>query len=86
MNEAIPSTINPDAMRSDIDINSLPKKTFVLSMRRGRGYIDGYDYDVDPYTTMSDTGTYEVWEIVNQSGMDHNFHQHVNGSQILSMI
>jgi len=54
-------------------------------MKRGRGLINGHDFDVDPYTIMSDLDTYEVWEIVNQSGMDHNFHQHVNSSQILSI-
>jgi len=30
-------------------------------------------------------GTYEVWEIINQSGMDHPFHQHVNPCQVLSI-
>ena len=30
-------------------------------------------------------GTYEVWKIINQSGMDHPFHQHVNACQVLSI-
>ncbi len=83
--ETLPSSINPNAARMNMDVSALPKKTFVLSMNRGRGLINGHDFDVDPYTIMSDLDTYEVWEIVNQSGMDHNFHQHVNSSQILSI-
>jgi FtsP/CotA-like multicopper oxidase with cupredoxin domain len=34
---------------------------------------------------MSHLGAYEVWEIINQSGMDHPFHQHVNSAQVLSI-
>lgn len=83
--DTIPSSINPNAARLNMDTTNLPKKTFVLSMKRGRGLINGHDFDIDPYTIMSDLDTHEVWEIVNQSGMDHNFHQHVNSSQILSI-
>ncbi len=85
LNDTIPSSINPNAARLDMDVSALPKKTFVLSMNRGRGLINGHDFDVEPLTVMSEMGKYEVWEIVNQSGMDHNFHQHVNSSQILSI-
>jgi FtsP/CotA-like multicopper oxidase with cupredoxin domain len=34
---------------------------------------------------MSDLGTYEVWTVINQSNMDHPFHQHVNAAQVLSV-
>jgi FtsP/CotA-like multicopper oxidase with cupredoxin domain len=54
-------------------------------MRMGRGLINGQDFSVNPYTITSKVGTYEIWEIINQSGMDHPFHQHVNPSQILSI-
>jgi FtsP/CotA-like multicopper oxidase with cupredoxin domain len=77
--------INPNAKRLKIDIRSLPRRRLVLSMRMGRGLINGHDFSVNPYTVKSHVGTYEVWEIINQSGMDHPFHQHVNPSQILSI-
>jgi len=54
-------------------------------MRMGRGLINGQDFEVNPYTITSRLGTYEIWRIINQSGMDHPFHQHVNSSQILSI-
>ncbi len=61
------------------------ERTLSLSMGQGRGYINGQDFDVAPYTIMSDLGSYEIWNIVNNSGMDHPFHQHVNAAQILSI-
>jgi FtsP/CotA-like multicopper oxidase with cupredoxin domain len=30
-------------------------------------------------------GTYEIWTIVNQSNMDHPWHQHTNSGQVLSI-
>jgi FtsP/CotA-like multicopper oxidase with cupredoxin domain len=30
-------------------------------------------------------GTYEVWEIVNRSMMDHPFHQHTNAAHIINI-
>ncbi len=54
-------------------------------MGQGNGYINGMDFDVDPYMIMSEVGMYEVWTIINSSGMDHPFHQHVNSVQILSI-
>ncbi len=83
--DKIPSSINPDAHRLNLNTNMFPKRTFVLSMGQGRAYINGQDFDVNPYTVHSELNTYEVWEIVNQSGMDHPFHQHVNAAQILSI-
>jgi FtsP/CotA-like multicopper oxidase with cupredoxin domain len=35
--------------------------------------------------THSKTGTWEVWEITNSSGMDHPFHHHTNSAQVLSI-
>ena len=54
-------------------------------MSMGRGYINGQDFDVDPYTIMSQVGTYEVWDISVQGGMDHPFHFHINHAQVLSI-
>lgn len=86
LNQALPKTVNPAAvsMRS-MDTSMMPKKTFTLSMMTGRGYINGQDFDVNPYTTMSTVGTYEVWTINNPTMMDHPFHQHVNPAQVLSI-
>jgi FtsP/CotA-like multicopper oxidase with cupredoxin domain len=33
---------------------------------------------------MSTVGTHEIWEIVNDSGMDHPWHQHVNDGQVIA--
>jgi len=56
-----------------------------------RGYINGVSFEMmegmkmSAFTIKSELGTYEVWEIVNRSCMDHPFHQHVNHSQVLSI-
>ncbi len=77
--------INPDAKRLNLDTSMFPHRTMTLSMGQGRGYINGQDFDVDPFMFMSDLGSYEVWTIVNASNMDHPFHQHVNPAQVLSI-
>jgi FtsP/CotA-like multicopper oxidase with cupredoxin domain len=82
---SLPASINPDAIRENVDISMLPQRTLTLSMGQGRGYINGQDFDVDPYMIMSQVGTYEVWTIENASGMDHPFHQHVNAAQVLEI-
>jgi FtsP/CotA-like multicopper oxidase with cupredoxin domain len=83
----IPLSIKGAAAKR-LDPNILPiaaRRTMTLSMGQGNGYINGQDFDVNPFSIMSKTGTYEVWTIVNQSGMDHPFHQHVNPAQVLSI-
>ncbi|OGT99839.1 MAG: copper oxidase [Geobacteraceae bacterium GWC2_48_7] len=82
----LPVTINSAAQR--LNPSSLPiaaRRTLTLSMGQGNAFINGQDFDVSPYTIMSKTGTYEIWTIVNQSNMDHPFHQHVNPAQVLSI-
>jgi len=83
MNQNIPSSINPDAERLNIDTSQLVHRTVVLSMGQGRGYINGQDFDVDPYMIMSDSCTYEVWTVSVEGMMDHPFHMHVNHAQII---
>jgi FtsP/CotA-like multicopper oxidase with cupredoxin domain len=86
VSNSIPSIINPNAKRLDLNtIDIMAERTLILSMGQGNGYINGQDFDVQPYTIMSDVGTYEKWIILNNSGMDHPFHQHVNAAQILSI-
>ncbi len=84
--DAVPSSINPAARRIDPNtINISDQKTLTLSMRGGRGNINGFDFDVQPYVGYSKTGTYEIWTVVNQSNMDHPWHQHTNHGQVLSI-
>jgi FtsP/CotA-like multicopper oxidase with cupredoxin domain len=48
--------------------------------------INGIAYsDTNAFTLTSNLGEYEVWEIYNQSMMDHPFHQHVNHAQVISI-
>ncbi len=84
--DAVLRAINPDAVRAT-GVPVAKTEQIVLSMGMGRGYINGISF-----TGMDDTseirsalGTWEIWEIVNQSGMDHPFHQHVNPCQVLSI-
>lgn len=83
--QSLPAVVNPDAMRPMIDPMMYPHRQLTLSMMMGRGYINGQDFDVDPYTIMSELGMGEIWEIINDSGMDHPFHQHVNPALVLSV-
>jgi len=85
-NQSIPLSIKDNARRLDPGLLPIKaERTLTLSMGQANAYINGQDFDVDPYTIMSDVGTYEIWTIVNQSGMDHPFHHHVNPAQILSV-
>ena len=76
-----------------MNTSSLPHRRLTLSMMRGRGYINGISFESMDKSYMFEsmlakdpaTPVYEVWEIVNQSGMDHPFHQHVNPAQVLSI-
>jgi FtsP/CotA-like multicopper oxidase with cupredoxin domain len=87
VSDAIPATINSNAAKLNMDTSMLPKKSITLSMGQGRGYINGITFTSheDCYTEMSTVGGYELWEIINESGMDHPFHQHVNPAQVLSI-
>jgi FtsP/CotA-like multicopper oxidase with cupredoxin domain len=90
MGDVLPAQVDPAAKRLAIDAGSLPRTRFVLGMMMGRGTINGVSFDemddgtVSAYQHDSKVGTYEVWEIVNQTGMDHPWHQHVNSAQVLS--
>jgi FtsP/CotA-like multicopper oxidase with cupredoxin domain len=84
---ALPAAVNPAAKRIVMDTASLPQRTLILSMMQGKGFINGISFTGMDHSAsiMSHLGSYEVWEIVNQSGMDHPFHQHVNSAQVLSI-
>jgi FtsP/CotA-like multicopper oxidase with cupredoxin domain len=87
--DALPSVIDPAAKRVVTDLSKWPHRTFSLTMRQGRGYINGQDFDVNPYTVnspvMPGMTMYEVWTITSDMGMDHPWHQHTNPAQVLSI-
>jgi FtsP/CotA-like multicopper oxidase with cupredoxin domain len=81
-------TIDPEATRL-VDDAMLPRAQFRLSMGQGRGYVNGISFEVvggviHAFEHMSTVGTDEIWTIVNDSGMDHPWHQHVNDGQVLA--
>ncbi len=91
--QAVPASINPDAQR--VDPEAVPvaaRRTLTLSMgMMGMGMgmsnatINGQDFDTNPYTLVSQVGTYEIWTVYNASAEDHPFHQHVNPAMVLSV-
>lgn len=89
--DAMPSRVDPSATRIAMDLASLPHTRFVLGMMMGRASINGISFSeaadgtVTSYQHDSKVGTYEVWEIVNQTGMDHPWHQHVNSAQVVAV-
>jgi FtsP/CotA-like multicopper oxidase with cupredoxin domain len=84
-------TIDPGARRLTGDTSMLPAAQFRLSMMQMRGYVNGVSFKLgadgaviaDEHHSM--VGTEELWTIVNDSGMDHPWHQHVNDAQVLSI-
>lgn len=87
--DGIPPVINPAAVRIDPMVEKTEQ--LYLSMGQGKGYINGISFEMLSDGTMktaaihSMLGTYEIWEVINQSCMDHPFHQHVNACQVLSI-
>jgi FtsP/CotA-like multicopper oxidase with cupredoxin domain len=86
-NQPLPAVVDPSAERVAMDTSALPRKIMTLSMGQGAGYINGITYTDHEhcYVAMSKLGAWEVWEIINQSGMDHPFHHHTNSAQVLSI-
>ena len=86
-NQSIPAVVDPSARRVSMDLSALPRKQIRLEMGHGGVAINGITY-VDHencFMTHSETGTWEIWEISNASGMDHPFHHHTNSAQVLSI-
>lgn len=83
---SIPAAIDPTAARVDPrSVMIAAERTMALGMGMGNAYINGMDFDVDPYTIMSELGSYEVWTITNGMGMYHPFHQHVMPALVLAV-
>jgi FtsP/CotA-like multicopper oxidase with cupredoxin domain len=85
----LPATVNPAAARISPPIAKSEQLT--LSMSMSKGYINGISFEMLSDGTMktaeihSMLGTYEIWDVINQSNMDHPFHQHVNPCQVLAI-
>ncbi len=85
VNDQLPSVVEPDEVRLNVDLSNVVYRRFVLSMGMGRGYINGMDFDVNPMTITSKVNTYEVWDVSSQCMMDHVFHIHINDFQVLGI-
>jgi FtsP/CotA-like multicopper oxidase with cupredoxin domain len=83
VDQSLPAVVNPMAARLNIDLSNVTVRGLFLSMGMGRGYINGMDFDIKPFTITSKVNTYEVWEISSQCMMDHVFHLHINHAQVL---
>ncbi len=89
-NDQIPTSINSEiaqwvASLRQMDTSNLRQVSMTLSFVRGQGAINGGVFGQNTYILESPVGTYEVWTIFNRSGMDHPFHQHVDGAVILDI-
>lgn len=86
--QSIPNTIDPNAMRIDpASVRVAATKNITLSMSQGAGYINGVTYASHEkcFMTHSMADTWEIWQVFNNSGMDHPFHHHTNSAQVLSI-
>ncbi len=82
--DRLPELIEPEARRSNVE--PAVTRTIRLGMGHGRGYINGITFShSEAFTIQSKLGSWEIWEVINDSGMDHPFHQHVNCCQVLSI-
>ena len=89
-NDSVPTSIN-SAIAQEVANLRLMNTSFLRHVRmtlnfvRGRGAINRQVFDENPFILESPVGTYEVWTIVNQTMMDHPWHQHVDGAVILDI-
>ncbi|MGR9035655.1 MAG: multicopper oxidase family protein [Gammaproteobacteria bacterium] len=95
MNQSLPASVNPNAVRMAVPANAVTRRIELSMGMMGGGMmgggmgtaaINGVSYsETDAYTISSFLNTYEVWEVINNSMMDHPFHQHVNHAQVISI-
>jgi FtsP/CotA-like multicopper oxidase with cupredoxin domain len=85
--QPLPTTVDAGAAGRLQEDASLRRAQFTLSMGQGRGYVNGLTFVDGEHAAQhhSCVGTEEIWEIVNASGMDHPWHQHVNDAQVLAV-
>ena len=85
--DTMPASVDSSAKRLS-GVSIAKTRRLELSMGQGKGYINGLTFiDHENCFKIEDSmvGTYELWEIVNSSGMDHPFHHHVNWAQVESI-
>ncbi len=95
--QTIPTSINPNATRVTVPYGT-PTRKISLSMSMmggmmggssgmGMATINGIAFSAtNAFTAYSKLSSgYEIWEVTNNSMMDHPFHQHVNSAQVLSI-
>ncbi|MFZ2170961.1 MAG: multicopper oxidase family protein [Methylococcaceae bacterium] len=91
LSQSLPTSVNPNAVRLAVPANAVTRRLELsMGMMMGGGMgiasINGISYsETDAYTIPSFLNTYEIWEVVNNSMMDHPFHQHVNHAQVISI-
>ncbi len=85
MKADIPPVINPDAKRMAVDYRTVPRYQMVLGMHMHAGFINGKTFGPDPYVVNSKLGSFEIWDLINRSPMDHPLHHHVNAAQVLAI-
>ena len=56
--------------------DALNTRTFRLSGMRGEFYINNLSMDKDYINEVVPLNQLEVWEVINEMNMDHNFHMH----------
>ena len=62
---------------------ALNVRKFTLSGSRGNLYINSRSMDMNFINESVPIDQIEVWEVINQMGMDHNFHIHATHFQII---
>ena len=93
--QTLPTSINAAAVRLTVPANAITRQ-LTLSMGMmgggmmgggmGMATINGISYtETSAFTINSVLGNFEVWEVFNNSMMDHPFHQHVNPAQVISI-
>ncbi|MGZ8215393.1 MAG: multicopper oxidase family protein, partial [Methylosarcina sp.] len=97
LTQSLPATVNPNAVRLSVPADAVTRQLTLSmgmmgggmmggGMGMGMASINGISYsDTDAYTISSMLNTYEIWEVYNNSMMDHPFHQHVNHAQVISI-
>ena len=83
-NQPIPAVVDPSAHRETEGLSMVTvhkQMTLTMGMGMGMGAVGiTYTDHEHCYSTHSKTGTWEIWEVINTSGMDHPFHHHTNSA------
>jgi len=85
VSDDLPTTIDPAAQRLTMDTSSLPLRNAHSRHGHGQWIHQRPGFDVQPFTIKSQLGGYEVWQVINPTGMDHPFHAHLNSFQVLGI-